>query len=109
MEVLERLEMADKARNLATALSGGQKQRVVIARALANRPKVILADEPTGNLDTATGDVVADLLFSLRDHDGITLLIVTHDEDLAARCRQRVYLKDGRIVDAVASGLSVAA
>lgn len=98
MEVLEQVEMADKSRNRATALSGGQKQRMVIARALANNPKLIFADEPTGNLDTATGEVVENLLFNLNLEQGITVVIVTHDEDLAARCGRRILLRDGLIV-----------
>jgi putative ABC transport system ATP-binding protein len=97
MEVLEQVEMADKAANRATALSGGQKQRMVIARALANRPKVIFADEPTGNLDSTTGGVVTDLLFTLNAQEGMTLVIVTHDEDLAARCDVHFAITDGRI------------
>lgn len=97
LQVLEQMEMADKARNRATALSGGQKQRMVLARALANRPEVIFADEPTGNLDSATGEVVEDLLFSLNSQEGITLVIVTHDDDLAARCSRRIMLRDGQI------------
>ncbi len=98
MQVLEQVELADKASNRATALSGGQKQRAVIARALANEPDVIFADEPTGNLDTATGTVIEDLLFSLNAESGITLVIVTHDPDLASRCRRRIHLRDGLIV-----------
>ena len=101
MAALEQLELADKARNKATDLSGGQKQRVVIARALVNNPSVIFADEPTGNLDSATGKVVEDILFSLQKENGITLIIVTHDEDLAARCDRRVYIRDGLIVDSL--------
>lgn len=97
MQVLEQMEMADKAGNRATALSGGQKQRMVLARALANRPEVIFADEPTGNLDSATGEVVEDLLFSLNSQEGITLVIVTHDDELAARCGRQVLLRDGQI------------
>lgn len=97
MEVLEQVELADKAKNRATDLSGGQKQRMVIARALANSPKIIFADEPTGNLDSGTGAVVADLLFSLNKNEGITLVLVTHDEDLAARCDRQITIKDGRI------------
>jgi len=99
LEALEQLELADKARSKATDLSGGQKQRVVIARALVNDPRIIFADEPTGNLDSATGAVVEDLLFELNQEHGITLVIVTHDEDLAARAGRRIYLRDGRIVD----------
>lgn len=101
MAALEQLELADKAKNKATDLSGGQKQRVVIARALVNNPSVIFADEPTGNLDSATGAVVEDILFSLQKEKGITLIIVTHDEDLAARCDRRVYIRDGLIVDSL--------
>ena len=101
LEALERLELSDKAKSKATDLSGGQKQRVVIARALVNNPSVIFADEPTGNLDSATGKVVEDILFSLQKDNGITLIIVTHDEDLAARCDRRVYIRDGLIVDSL--------
>ncbi|TFD28944.1 ABC transporter ATP-binding protein [Cryobacterium cryoconiti] len=96
MAALEQLELADKARNKAINLSGGQKQRAVIARALVNNPKVIFADEPTGNLDTATGAVVEDILFALNKDQGITLIIVTHDSDLAARCDRQIYIRDGR-------------
>ena len=98
MAVLEQLELADKAGNKATTLSGGQKQRVVIGRALVNTPRVIFADEPTGNLDTATGAVVEDILFELNRSQGITLVIVTHDEDLAARCNRQIYIRDGLVV-----------
>ncbi|MHA7155504.1 ABC transporter ATP-binding protein, partial [Arthrobacter sp. TMN-50] len=96
MAVLAMLELADKAKNKAINLSGGQKQRVVIARALVNHPKVIFADEPTGNLDTGTGRLVEDILFSLNKEHGITLVIVTHDIDLAARCDRQMYIRDGR-------------
>ena len=95
MAALEALEMSDKARNKATDLSGGQKQRVVIARALVNQPSVIFADEPTGNLDSATGQTVEDILFDLNKSQGITLVVVTHDEELAARCDRKIVLKDG--------------
>jgi putative ABC transport system ATP-binding protein len=98
MEVLGQLGMQDKARNRATALSGGQKQRVVIARALVGEPDVIFADEPTGNLDSATGALVEDELFDLNRERGITLVVVTHDDELAARCRRQVHIHDGRVV-----------
>jgi len=101
MAALTALDLADKAKNKATDLSGGQKQRVVIARALVNDPRVIFADEPTGNLDSATGRVVEDILFDLNRTQGITLIIVTHDEDLAARCDRRVYVRDGLVVDSL--------
>ncbi|WP_336921657.1 ABC transporter ATP-binding protein [Aquipuribacter sp. SD81] len=95
--VLEQLQLADKAGNRATALSGGQKQRVVIARALVTEPDVLFADEPTGNLDSTTGALVADELFALNRERGITLVVVTHDEELAARCDRRVLVRDGRL------------
>ncbi len=100
MAVLRQLELDDKASNRAVNLSGGQKQRVAIARALINDPKVIFADEPTGNLDTATGKLVEDILFRLNREHGITLVIVTHDVDLAARCDRQVVIKDGTLVSA---------
>jgi putative ABC transport system ATP-binding protein len=95
MAVLQQLELDDKAKNKAIDLSGGQKQRVVIARALVNNPKIIFADEPTGNLDTVTGRLVEDLLFSLNREKGISLVIVTHDADLAARCDRQLFIRDG--------------
>ena len=98
LAALAQLELDDKARNRASDLSGGQKQRVVIARALVNDPRVIFADEPTGNLDSATGGVVEDILFDLNRERGITLIIVTHDEELAARCDRRIHMRDGLIV-----------
>jgi putative ABC transport system ATP-binding protein len=108
LAVLKQLELDDKARNKAINLSGGQKQRVVIARALVNDPKVIFADEPTGNLDTATGRLVEDLLFRLNKEHGITLVIVTHDLDLAARCDRRVFIRDGREVGSLETNAQVA-
>ncbi|TFC55447.1 ABC transporter ATP-binding protein [Cryobacterium sp. TMT2-15-1] len=108
MAVLEQLELADKAGNRATNLSGGQKQRVVIARALVNNPKVIFADEPTGNLDTVTGLLVEDILFSLNKDRGITLVIVTHDEDLADRCDVQLLIRDG-LMESSASSTGAAA
>jgi putative ABC transport system ATP-binding protein len=102
MAALEQLELADKAKNKAINLSGGQKQRVVIARALVNNPKIIFADEPTGNLDTATGRVVEDILFDLNQKKGITLIIVTHDVELAARCDRQIFVRDG--LEEIATG-----
>jgi putative ABC transport system ATP-binding protein len=97
MAALAQLELDDKADNKANDLSGGQKQRVVIARALINQPRVIFADEPTGNLDTVTGGVVEDILFDLNRRRGINLVVVTHDEDLAARCDRSIFIRDGLI------------
>lgn len=99
LAALEQLDLADKAKNKAVNLSGGQKQRAVIARALVNNPRIIFADEPTGNLDTTTGGIVEDILFGLNRENGITLIIVTHDEDLAARCDRRLFIRDGLLVD----------
>lgn len=96
MVALDQLELTDKAKSKAINLSGGQKQRVVIARALVNNPKVIFADEPTGNLDSVTGAVVEDMLFKLNREKGITVIIVTHDADLAARCDRQIFIRDGR-------------
>jgi len=99
MAALEQLDLADKAGNKANDLSGGQKQRVVITRALINRPRVIFADEPTGNLDSVTGSAVEDILFDLNRRQGITLVVVTHDEDLAARCDRSVVVRDGLLAE----------
>ena len=78
--------------------SGGEQQRVCIARAIVNNPKIIFADEPTGNLDSATGDKITDLLFDL-NRRGVTLIIVTHDEDLAKLCSRIIRISDGKIID----------
>jgi len=97
MEVLQAVELEDKAANKASDLSGGQKQRVCIARALINNPKIIFADEPTGNLDSKTGQKIEDLLFKLNKEHDITLIVVTHDPDLAARCDRQVIMTDGKV------------
>ncbi|HEX6462086.1 MAG TPA: ABC transporter ATP-binding protein [Candidatus Saccharimonadales bacterium] len=94
---LASVELADKIKQKAKNLSGGQKQRLAIARAIVNSPAVIFADEPTGNLDSTTGALIEDLLFSYNKKAGTTLIIVTHDEDLAAKCSMRIYIKDGRV------------
>ena len=98
LDALETVGLLDKAYARASDLSGGQKQRVCIARAIVNKPSIILADEPTGNLDTATSRVVEDMLFRLNQERGITLVIVTHDPDLAQRCGRQVRIADGQIV-----------
>ncbi len=95
---LAQVELDDKADSKAKDLSGGQKQRVVIARALIGEPAIIFADEPTGNLDSSTGALIENLLFDLNVKHGITLIVVTHDPDLAQRCDRQVHLKDGLIV-----------
>ena len=98
LDALKAVGLEDKVQNKANNLSGGQKQRVCIARALVNNPQIIFADEPTGNLDSATGKKIEELLFDLNKNKGITLIIVTHDPDLAARCDRQVHVRDGLIV-----------
>ena len=90
--------LSDRIKFKANDLSGGQKQRVCIARAIVNRPQIIFADEPTGNLDSVTGEKVIKLLFDLNQKRGVTLIIVTHDEDLAKRCNRQIRIADGKIV-----------
>ena len=90
---LQQVGLADRAKYKANDLSGGQKQRVAIARALVDNPKIIIADEPTGNLDSENGAVIENLLFELNKKTGTTLIIVTHDEDLAKKCQRIIYLK----------------
>lgn len=97
MSALERVQLEDKVNSRARDLSGGQKQRLAIARAIVNEPKLIFADEPTGNLDSATGELIIDLLFDLNKTLGSTLIIVTYDEDLARRCQMQITLKDGKV------------
>jgi putative ABC transport system ATP-binding protein len=97
MEAIRAVGLEDKAKNKAKDLSGGQKQRVCIARALVNDPSIIFADEPTGNLDSTTGEMIEKILFGLNREKNITLIIVTHDEDIAAKCKRQVYIKDGEI------------
>jgi putative ABC transport system ATP-binding protein len=98
LAALKAVELDDKVKNKANDLSGGQKQRVVVARALINNPKTIFADEPTGNLDSATGAKIEELLFKLNKEQGISLVVVTHDPELAKRCDRRIEIKDGHIV-----------
>lgn len=98
LKALESVELTDKAKNKASNLSGGQKQRVCVARAIANSPEIIFADEPTGNLDSKTSKKIEDLLFGLKNGSGITLIIVTHDESLAAKCDHQIRIQDGQIV-----------
>ena len=98
--VLERVGLAQRLQHYPKQLSGGEQQRVAIARAFAPRPKLLFADEPTGNLDRATGDRVIDLLFELNHEQGTTLVLVTHDERLAQRCGRRLELDGGKLVSA---------
>ncbi len=97
LQFLTRVGLAERVTHYPRELSGGEQQRVAIARAFASRPKVLFADEPTGNLDTATGARVIDLLFDLNVESGATLVLVTHDAALADRCNRIVTLEAGRI------------
>ena len=95
--LLERVGLGHRLNHYPNAMSGGERQRVAIARALIHQPALIVADEPTGNLDNQTGDAVADLLFDLNQENEATLLLVTHDPALAARCQRQVRLHEGRL------------
>jgi putative ABC transport system ATP-binding protein len=96
--LLENVGLQDRAAHYPSQLSGGEQQRVALARAFMMRPSILFADEPTGNLDSTNGKHVLDLLWSLNKVEGATLILVTHDEALAARADRRIYLSDGRIV-----------
>ena len=95
---LKAVDLDEKIKQKAKNLSGGQKQRLAIARAIVAEPTVLFADEPTGNLDSTTGELVEDLLFSYAKEHDATLVIVTHDEDLAKKCDMQINIKDGKIV-----------
>lgn len=95
---LKKVELIDKINSKAKDLSGGQKQRLAIARSIANKPKYIFADEPTGNLDSTTGETIIQLLFDLNRKLGCTVCIVTHDDDLAKRCQIQIKIQDGEIL-----------
>lgn len=96
-EGLARVGLAARHRHYPRQLSGGEQQRVALARAFAHEPRVLFADEPTGNLDARTGAQVADLLFELNSRTGTTLVLVTHDAALAARCQRQIELTEGRV------------
>lgn len=96
-KALAAVQLSDKKKSRARDLSGGQKQRLAIARAIVNRPKILFADEPTGNLDSVTGEVIEKLLFGYCKKAGATLIVVTHDPELAAKCDMQIKIKDGKI------------
>lgn len=104
-KALDTVGLKDRLKFKANDLSGGQKQRVCIARAIVNQPKVLFADEPTGNLDSATGDQVIKLLFDMNRKQKATLIIVTHDEDLAKLCDRQIRISDGKITEDTGSKL----
>ena len=103
LRLLERVGLAERLDHYPRQLSGGEQQRVAIARAFAGPPRLLFADEPTGNLDSATGDEIVNLMFDLNRERSTTLLLVTHDERLAARCGRRLHLAAGRLVDGEAA------
>lgn len=97
VRLLTQLGLDKRLKHMPAQLSGGEQQRVAIARAFSTRPKILFADEPTGNLDRQTGEKIADLLFSLNRDHGTTLILVTHDLTLASRCQRRLKLADGKL------------
>ncbi|CBJ80714.1 putative transport protein (ABC superfamily,atp_bind) [Xenorhabdus bovienii str. Jollieti] len=101
IELLKQLGLGQRLKHMPAQLSGGEQQRVALARAFSTRPKILFADEPTGNLDRQTGDRIADLLFSLNHDYATTLILVTHDSRLAARCQRRLRLVDGTLQEEV--------
>jgi len=98
LELLKRFNMLNRKDFFPNKISGGQQQRVAIARALLMRPKLILADEPTGNLDSKTGEEILNLLEELNKKDGVTIILVTHDHSVASRTKKTIYIKDGKLV-----------
>ena len=96
-QALKKVDLTDKKKSKANELSGGQKQRLAIARAIVNDPKIIYADEPTGNLDSVTSSLIENTLFSYNKEKGVTLIIVTHDQDLANKCDMQIHIKDGKV------------
>ena len=97
-ELLGKMELGHRIEHLPSALSGGEKQRVAIARALINNPKIIFADEPTGNLDSSTGDAIMDILNKLHKEEGVAILMVTHEDELAKTANRLIRMKDGEIM-----------
>jgi ABC-type lipoprotein export system ATPase subunit len=98
VELLEKMEMGHRIEHLPAALSGGEKQRVAIARSLANHPKIVFADEPTGNLDSATGDAIMVILSELHKKQGMTMLMVTHEPELAKTADRVIRMQDGEVI-----------
>lgn len=99
LALLKQVGLAERADHFPSQLSGGEQQRVAIARAFIAKPDILFADEPTGNLDSKTGDYIADLLFDLNKQQGTTLVLVTHDQKLASRCKRQVVMDSGAILE----------
>jgi putative ABC transport system ATP-binding protein len=97
-EVLEKVGLNDREKHLPGELSGGEQQRVAIARALVNKPKIILADEPTGDLDSKTGEKILELLQTLNQEEKVTVIIATHDEKIAKKAKRQIVLRDGKVI-----------
>jgi putative ABC transport system ATP-binding protein len=104
--MLERVGLAERAGHYPPQLSGGEQQRVALARALVHKPRLLLADEPTGNLDSGTGERIIELLFGLNRESGSTMILVTHDEGIAAQCQRVFRLQQGQLVEDAADALS---
>jgi putative ABC transport system ATP-binding protein len=98
VQLLENVELTSRGHHYPTELSGGEQQRVAIARAFANSPKILLADEPTGNLDSKNGEHIFDLMTGLHLKNNVTLILVTHDQNLSKRAQRQIILKDGRVL-----------
>ena len=104
MEMLRLMGMDDRADHKPNELSGGQKQRIAIARAMINQPSIILADEPTGALDSQTGHMIMDIFHKLHEEQGKTIVLITHSKELAAETERIITLNDGNIISSVAGG-----
>jgi putative ABC transport system ATP-binding protein len=98
-EALEKVGLGDREKHLPGELSGGEQQRVAIARALVNKPKIILADEPTGDLDSKTGEKILELLQSLNQKEKVTIIIATHDDKIAKKAKRKIVLEDGKVIE----------
>jgi putative ABC transport system ATP-binding protein len=107
--LIDAVGLTERGHHYPSELSGGEQQRVAIARAFANRPKILLADEPTGNLDSKNGQHIFDLMKDLHRQNGITLVLVTHDDSLARQAERQIILKDGRVVEDIANSGDAAA